>query len=67
MTVTWKLPKHILSKTEPRAQHAFECVWQLDGCRKTIHRGDIYVRMVWQDENDDVYSDHICVECWSKD
>ena len=67
MVSVYKLPKHILSKTEPKAQHEFACAWHTSQhCRHVIAMGEIYVRMVWQDGEDDVHSDHICVECWSE-
>jgi len=69
MTNVSELPKHVLSITRPQARHPYGCAWKwrgYHGCRQTIHQGDVYVRVVWQDDDDKVHSDHICVPCWSE-
>lgn len=55
------LPKHILSVTIPVAKHDYPCAW---GCGQIIRAGKKYVRVVWEDHDDDVHSDHICSNCW---
>jgi hypothetical protein len=61
MTSTSKLPKHILSITRPKAQHGYSCVW----CNRNIDKDNLYVRVVWEDDDANVHSDHICIDCWS--
>jgi len=61
MTSTSKLPKHVLSITRPNAKHQYQCVW----CSREIKAGDKYVRVVWQDDNEVIHSDHICLACWT--
>lgn len=55
----------ILSVTKPIAQKDYPCVWGHDNPH-TISKGRKYVRVVWEDDNGDVQSDHICIECWTK-
>jgi DNA-directed RNA polymerase subunit RPC12/RpoP len=63
MVSTAKLPKHILSITRPSAQHEYKCVW----CSHPIWAKRKYVRVVWEDDEGTVNSDHVCVDCWAKE
>jgi len=69
MTSVTKLPKHVLSITRPNAQHDYQCVWHegLFNEAYTIPRGQAYVRVVWEDDNEVIHSDHVCVRCWAKE
>lgn len=63
-------PIHILSVTKPIAQQDFQCAWGHGEQVHTVPKGKIYVRVVWKPKNtnsDMVNSDHICVDCWTKD
>ena len=64
MVSTSKLPKHTMSITRPKAQHDFTCCWY--GCGKAIPKGQVYVRVVWEDDEGEFHSDHVCVDCWEK-
>jgi hypothetical protein len=57
-----ELPKHVLSVTIPVAKHNYECVW----CNAPIKAKQKYVRVVWEDHDDVMHSDHICADCWCK-
>jgi len=60
------LPRHVLSVTIPIAKHDYDCAWHENqfGFPGTIKLGAKYVRVVWEDHDDKVHSDHICSDCW---
>ena len=55
-----------LSVTKPVAVKDFECAWGWDNPH-SIPQGTKYVRVVWQQDNEPIQSDHICVNCWTAD
>jgi hypothetical protein len=55
----------ILSITKPIAQKEYDCAWGNDHPHK-IPKGRKYVRCVWEGDDGEVNSDHICIECWTK-
>ena len=54
--------KHGLSKTDPIAQHDFECDW----CHQTIIKGRKHVRYVYESHEDQFFSKHYHVDCWEE-
>lgn len=55
----------ILSVTKPIAKKEYKCCWSHEQPHY-IQAGRKYVRVVYEDLNGDMQSDHICIDCWTK-
>lgn len=56
----------ILSVTKPIAQKDYDCAWGHEPNKHVIPKGRKYVRVVWEGDDGEVQSDHVCIDCWSK-
>lgn len=52
--------KHIIDDHKVRAKKEWKC----DHCQRTIYKGQLYRRVVWQGEARGFHCDHVHVRCY---